>query len=432
MTRPTIRITALKGCLPAKTSTQTDVLVRIQGPEPERDSKRRLRLNLSLVLDRSGSMTGRPLAEAKACAKRIVTGLAAGDRVSVVAYDGSVTMVVPSTLATDTGAICRAIDRIGPGGMTNLHGGWIAGAEQVAEFLTPDSLGRVMLLSDGQTNQGVTNPEEITRQCALMAEKGVTTSTCGLGNNFNEDLMAGMAKSGLGQAYYGETADDLAPNFEAEFGILAATCGRNVQLSVTPAEGVKVQMLNPYQARGDASWALPNIVHGAETWALLRLDVSPKAKGETHLFDTRLEYADVEGAPQPSIVQSFSLPVVAKKAYSSAQEDAAVAERAKEIRAAEIQVEAKNAAATGRWEEVDSLIGTLRGLAGDNAWIAGTADSLQEFSQQRNANLLSKQAVYGAAAMSARYADADEDVTSLASTRSFTTRHARQGKTRAT
>ena len=125
-------------------------------------------------------------------------------------------MIVLSTYCENKQHIISQITEISTSGMTALHAGWLMGAEEVAKYKTEKSLNRVLLLSDGNANVGLTSTEQIKQQCAQLADLDVTTSTYGLGHEFNEELMIEMANSGLGQGYYGETADDLSDPFKEE------------------------------------------------------------------------------------------------------------------------------------------------------------------------------------------------------------------------
>ena len=138
-------------------------------------------LNLSIVLDKSGSMSGQPFIEAKKAAAMIIEKLRPSDIISVVAYDDQVDLVVPSTECVDKTNIIRALNSVEVSGSTNLHGGWLMGAEQVALKKSNNSINRVLLLSDGNANVGLITPTEIATQCSKLSEKGVTTSTYGLG-----------------------------------------------------------------------------------------------------------------------------------------------------------------------------------------------------------------------------------------------------------
>ena len=113
MERLTLRIDALKAGLPEGDPAETQVLIRVQAPLPPPDhSHERLPLRLALVLDRSGSMRGRPLQEAKACAQAIIRRLTVADRVAVIAYDNNAEVVVPCQQVESPETLCEAIDGI--------------------------------------------------------------------------------------------------------------------------------------------------------------------------------------------------------------------------------------------------------------------------------------------------------------------------------
>ena len=129
MTTPTLLLTPRRTALLADHDNALDVLVRVQAPDlPAEQVPKRSPLNIALVIDRSGSMSGQPLDEAKRCAEFVIDGLTAADRASLVVYDNNVNTLVPLTALTDREVFRRAIRAVTSGGMTNLHGGWLAGA----------------------------------------------------------------------------------------------------------------------------------------------------------------------------------------------------------------------------------------------------------------------------------------------------------------
>jgi Ca-activated chloride channel family protein len=176
---------------------------------------------LALVVDRSGSMHGEPLDEAMKCVSHIAKHLTRLDDLSIVVYDSRVDVLMPIGPMLSQDAVQSAISQVSCGGTTNLHGGWLAGAEQL-EGGSEHSISRVLLLSDGQVNEGLRDQSEIEAQCSAWQAKGITTTTVGLGRNFNEDLMVGMAQAGGGQNYYGQRAEDLFDSFDEELSLLQA------------------------------------------------------------------------------------------------------------------------------------------------------------------------------------------------------------------
>jgi Ca-activated chloride channel family protein len=123
----------------------------------------------------------------------------------VTIFDGQGQTIVPNTSAEDKGRVVELIQAVHPGGSTNLHGGWKEGGEQVGKNLVAGGLNRVLLLSDGLANVGETNLDAIATGVNRLAKEGVSTTTMGLGDDYNEDLLEAMAQSGDGNYYYIES-----------------------------------------------------------------------------------------------------------------------------------------------------------------------------------------------------------------------------------
>ena len=211
-------------------------LLKLEGKAPTPDN--RIPLNLSVVLDRSGSMAGDKLAAARDAAAMLVQRLHPDDTVSVVAYDDEVTTVAePATGAAQAG-LTTQIKSIQPGGTTNLSGGWLRGRELVAHGKRESGVNRVVLLTDGLANVGITAPDQLLGLCRTACGAGITTSTIGFGADYDEKLLRGMADAGGANMWYIERADQAADVFAEELEGLLTLCAQTVSVEIRPTDAV--------------------------------------------------------------------------------------------------------------------------------------------------------------------------------------------------
>ena len=374
------------------------ILAKLKAPEQPEDTRERKPLNLSIVIDRSGSMSGQPLEEAKKCASMIVNSLKGTDRISVITYDDNADIIVSSTKAVHKTEILRAIRRISSGGMTDLHSGWLLAAEQVARYKTESSINRVLLLSDGMANTGLTDQFEINSQCSELAETGVTTSTYGLGEDFNERLMVEMGRAGRGQSYYGQKVEDLEDPFREEFDLLSNTIASKLEIFVEYPDFVKLELLNNYNGR-DPLWKMPDLAYGGEAWALFKLTIKEgdlQRSGRVDILRSHISYEDINGERKQTPVRSVRLRPVSENAFGALVEDPIIRTRIQEIRAASLQDIARDAADRGDWGAVEYAIKQAEEEAIDNAWIRENLKSLRRYAAIRERNAFSKEAMYSA------------------------------------
>ncbi len=223
--------------LPTGTGLNTNILLRLRANLPEAP---RRNLNLSLAIDRSGSMAGAPLHHALQAAESVVEQLTANDTFSIVVYDDAVDTVVPPQAVTDKSALRKAIQRVRAGGLTNLSGGWLKGCDYVKTNLDPQRINRVLLLTDGYANMGISDPKVLATTSGQKAEQGITTTTLGFGQSFNEDLLIGMARAANGNFYFIQSIDDASEVFGIELDSLRAVVGQNLVVTIELAPGVSL------------------------------------------------------------------------------------------------------------------------------------------------------------------------------------------------
>ena len=225
------------------------LLARIAAP---RATTERVRpsVNLAIVLDRSGSMSGVKLDVARAAVVEAIGRLQPQDRFSVVVYDDVVEVVIDSTTATREardGALAR-LERIAARGSTNLGEGWLRGCEQVASHLAERGVNRCLLLTDGLANVGITDAGELARHAAELRARGVTTSTFGVGSDFDEHLLQELADAGGGHFYYIADAPQIRDAITSEVGETLEIVARDVTLEVTARDDIRIEPVSPYRA----------------------------------------------------------------------------------------------------------------------------------------------------------------------------------------
>lgn len=384
--------------------TEMHVLVRLVPPHAETTTARPP-LNIALVLDRSGSMMGEKLEAAKAAAVYAVRQLKEDDRLSVTIYDDEVQTIVPSVKATsaEKASAIRAIGRVQTGGSTALHAGWLEGGMQVSRHLERDRLNRVLLLTDGQANAGETNQDRICSDVNGLSKRGVGTSTLGVGDDFNEDLLEAMALSGDGNYHFISSANDLERIFASELHGLMATLGQTVSLGLEPQSVTEVvDVLNDLERNDLGRLMLPNLIAGnpIEILVKLRIDAAPdetpigttanikptrkKAPGKIDVCSFRAAWNAPGSQERLVLREGLSLPLVSSREWDALPIDERVASQATLMEVTRIRQRGVDKIAQGDIEgaRVDFLCAMPMAAASGADWAKEESENLAEL--QRN------------------------------------------------
>ncbi len=407
MHKPTLVFSPLRKAVPAQGGS-IDLLLRVQAPDRPADlAIQHTPKRLALVVDRSGSMDGEPLEEALKCVTHIAKHLTPEDELSLVVYDNRVDVLMPIGPMLSIEAVENAVSGVVSGGSTDLHGGWMAGAEQL-EGGSSNAISRVLLLSDGQANVGLRSQPEIEAQCKAWQSKGVTTTTVGLGRSFNEDLMVGMAQAGGGQNYYGQRAEDLFDSFDEELALLQAMFMRNLSVKLIPAAGVIVEMLSPVTQKADGSYRMTDLAWEAESWIAVRLHVSPVAAGTPRdLLAATLIGSVMDGSPIEVTAPLFQLVAADQTSYEQMSVDELVQRRLGELRFAKASVRLRELAQNGNIQAARTLLNDLEVEFGSNPWLQAKIEQLRRLTEE-DVSMMMKEVRYSAYRMSRRLASKSE------------------------
>lgn len=400
-TQPNILLSPLKSAIPAQGGA-IDIVVRVQGPEqPEEEKTKVTPKRLSLVVDRSGSMSGQPLHEALKCVQHIAGCMTPQDRISVVVYDDNVNVLMPLGPVTSPDAMKRLLATVDSGGSTNLFGGWEDGAKQL-EMGHDSSISRIILLSDGQANHGLLEQDAIEVHCREWLAKGVSTTTVGLGRGFNEDLMIAMAKAGGGQQYYGQTAADLFDSFDEELSLLQALCLRQLSLKLIPAQGVIIEPLGVFDQNADGTYQLSDLAWGAESWLAVRLHISPTAAGQNRdLLAATVQGKALDGQIITAHAAMFSLQALEPAAFEALPTDESMERRLQEVDFAKSSLELSRLVNAGNVAAARILVKDLGKRFGQHPWLQAKLTRLRELAD-RDPEMMSKEARFSSRKMSKR------------------------------
>ena len=373
---PTVSLTPERGALP-RAGGRVDALLRIEVGVPgvERD---REAVTLALVIDRSGSMGGEPLAYAKRAAQQALTVLQPGDAVAVVAFDSHVGVVVPTVVVhDDLSAVHDAIEHIGVGGSTALHGGWVEGLTQGLALEHAPGMARVVLLSDGRANVGETRPVEIAADVAkAFTDHGVSTSAVGLGAHFDERLMSAISTAGGGTFTFVETPHQLPELFETEIASLSSLRGRRVRLAFDGAAARFVAAGGG--ARLEAGRiGFPDLVGGMPRDVLVTIELD----AHSALPPLRLSWDDTYTGAHETLDVTLDLQLLDPDELAARAVDPAVAAAQRKHAYADAVGRIEPLVRGGRFDDAEQAITSLRAQV--DSWPADASrdESLRDLAQ---------------------------------------------------
>lgn len=252
-------------------------------------------LNISLVIDKSGSMEGDKMTFVKEAAAFVVQHLKATDFISLISYSDDVEVTWQAAELKDKNTLRAKIDGIFSQGATNLSGGMLQGYNEVKTFYSEQYTNRVLLLTDGLANEGIVEPEAL---CNISRSKNLehntTLSTFGVGADFNEDLLQQMAELGSGNYYFIESPEEIPAIFKEELEGLLSVVAQNSSLIIDLPEGVKLEQVFGYEYEQNGQQvqiAFKDLVSEEQKGVLLKLKVDGAASNNLE-FSSTLTYTD--------------------------------------------------------------------------------------------------------------------------------------------
>ena len=327
-------------------------------------------VNLALVLDRSGSMQGDRIVQAREAAIAAVQRLDERDYVSVVVFDDRIDVLAGAQTASEANkaAIVEKLRTVEARGSTAIFGGVSAGAAELRKNLARKLVNRIVLLSDGEANVGPSSPEELGLLGASLVKEGVSVSTLGVGLGYNENLMAALATRSDGNTYFIENGDDVPRIFDAELGDAFQVAARDVKLSVRFRDAHPVELIGRDGRIEDGVVTVDfnQIYSRQEKYVLVRTEFPVGKDGETREFAAAevswvLPGSDAAGSAAATGSVAFS----ADAAKVKASADAKVLVQSVKTQNAIRTQRALELNAVGRFEEASRLMHRNASFAGE-------------------------------------------------------------------
>jgi len=309
--------------------------LRVTGKQS--NSSDRKRMNLVLVIDRSGSMSSEnKLEQVKTSAVEILNNLSPADRLAIVTYDDSINTLLPSTSVEDKTYIRDLIYGIRPGGSTNLCGGMMAGFVEAQQHFKDDSVNRIVLLSDGLANVGIVDPTQIANQAKRIRENKISVSAMGVGIDYNENLMASIADYSGGNYYYINQETSMASVFQKELNLMQNLIGTNAKATFELNRGVEVVDIAGYkweQSGRKLTIQVPDVYSGETKRIMVQLKVPTDSGNNVVLGSGQFVCTDISKKQPVLFTANFqpSVKVISDIAMVKSNEDKDMKQRSESI-----------------------------------------------------------------------------------------------------
>ncbi len=280
-------------CALSTQSTREHVLVKVTGSGTAMGT--RMPLNLCLILDRSGSMEGPPMDYMKRACGYVVDLLEPNDVLSIVAFTDQAELIMPARRVVNRQLIKEHINRLEVGNTTDLYGGIAMGASQVASVASQGFVNRALLFTDGEPTAGNKDFNSIVGQVTEQKSRGITFTALGFGSEYNEELLAAIAKRSGGNYYY-ITRPELIPEiFRRELETMMMTVARNVKLRTQLSRWTQVRQIYnklPVFGHRSAEVTLADLERGEVQTAILELELAARPGGKYRVAKVECIYDD--------------------------------------------------------------------------------------------------------------------------------------------
>ncbi|MCH8275033.1 MAG: VWA domain-containing protein [Armatimonadetes bacterium] len=285
-------------------------------------------LNICLVIDRSGSMEGEPLDYVKQACGYVVDLLAPDDVLSIVTFEETVDVLMPPSKVMNRDLIKQHINRIVPGNTTNLYDGLALGAQQVLSSREQGRIERLVVFSDGDPTTGIKDFQSLVQHVGEIKKRGITTTFLGFGYEFNEELLAGMAKRSGGNYYFIQRPELIPEVFRTELDKLFTMAARNLVLKFKTARWVQLRQVYGHDVQfgqREVELELADVEKGTALDLAIDLEFQNHPLGHYRAMGGRLTYDDAVSGRQETLDVDLMIEFTSDQARCNVPQDSRVA-----------------------------------------------------------------------------------------------------------
>ncbi|MGB2895388.1 MAG: von Willebrand factor type A domain-containing protein [Anaerolineales bacterium] len=345
------------------------------------ETSERTPLNLALVLDVSGSMdSSDKMPYLKQSLMVFLESLHPADIVAIVTYSNDAWLLRPAQDVGNGAWIRRTVEKLRPGGVTNLHAGLMLGLKEVDQNFDIRRSNRVILLTDGIANEGVTNPDRIAADALAYNDHGIYLSTIGLGYDLNDDLLGTLARQGKGAYHFVDSAQEMDKIFAQEVEGLVEKVASDIRVSIRPINGTALVSVTGFEGQTPSKGAqvlLNDMGAGDSQVIMVRLDSQSCSMGSKPIAEVTLQYTDVFAQKPREVIDSVALHVVEHGPYNPLA-DVEVLRNATIVKSAEALKIISDLVDYGHYEEAWLLAYDIEAELRRVASVTGDAQMVQD------------------------------------------------------
>lgn len=323
-------VIAGRGCALANSPAREQYLVDLRGAAGAPGMPMgRTSVNLCLVIDRSGSMEGPPLDYVKQACSYVVDMLSTDDVLSIVTFEEIVEVLMPPRKVANKDLIKEHISRILPGNTTNLYDGLSLGAQQLVASTESGLATRMVVFSDGDPTAGIKDFGALVQHVSEIKARGISCTFLGFGPDYNEELLAAMAKKAAGNYYYIARPELIPEVFRAELDKLMTVAGRNLKIKVKSARWVNLRQVYGHdipQGQREIEVQLADLERGMSLTVALDFEFQNHPLGHYRVANGSLEYDDAITGKSETIDLDFVIEFTADAARCAVAQDPRVAQ----------------------------------------------------------------------------------------------------------